>query len=382
MKTSQTTTKYTIRALAGLLTGLMAFTALGEGKNAPEASDVAHPSEKTEVIEKMLEIGKVLLPLTPQMFISSQDGASLKSEKAEDDVVPEVQRLLRTGANPHSVKIVGFSLPEVERQGMFSTTSSGSRGFVVPADAQGDGISLLTFCESVKCWKLALIFMAYDGERNLAIMKADLQLAQLVDKAGKGDVTAQKNLAKMLSDGISPLYKDITAAIKYYEMAAAKNDPESQRILGNIFSKQGAVISPKSAIEWYKKAVDNRDAQALYELGVLYEIGWGVQEDMKRALELYTQSMELGCASAQNEIGYRLFNGGSMDKDIPHALALWEMASAQNNALAMCNLGGCYELGLGVTKDLEKARSWYRRAVECSTGKNKANAKKYLARLE
>ena len=349
----------------------------------PQADEVAKALEKAKAVEKMSEIGNILLPLMPQMLISSQGGASLKSEKAEDDVLPEVTRLLHEGADPLRVKIVGFSKPKVERMGMFaSRTSSGSAGRVVSVDDPSDGITLLAYCESVNCWKIASAFMAYNSQRNTEIMKTDAQLAQLSGAAAKGDIVAQKRLATMLLNGTSPLQKDVATAIKYYEMAAGQNDAEAERLLGNIYSEQGSVKSSKQAVEWYTKAVAKRDAQAMYELGLCYQRGFGVEKDMNKAIAFFTQSMELGCADAQNIMGYFLFGGEHLAKDQARAIALWEKAASQNHAMAMCSLGWSYQQGEGVTKDLEKARSWYRRAIECSTGESNAYARKLLEQMD
>jgi TPR repeat protein len=349
----------------------------------PQANEVAKALENAKEVERLSEIGNILLPLMPQMYISSQSGATLKSEKTEDDVLPEVTRLLREGADPLRVKIVGFSKPKVERMGIFaSKTSSGLAGRVVSVDDPRDGITLLAYCESVNCWKIASAFMAYNSQRNALTMKTDAQLAQLSGAAAKGDIAAQKRLATMLLNGTPPLHKDIATAIKYYEMAATQNDAEAERLLGNIYSEQGSVKSSKQAVEWYNKSTAKRDAQAMYELGLCYQSGFGVEKDMKKAIEFFTQSMELGCADAQNIIGYFLFGGEHLAKDQGRAITLWEKAAAQNHAMAMCSLGWSYQQGEGVAKDLEKARSWYRRAIECSTGESNAYARKLLEQMD
>src|SRR5689334_13332528 len=39
-------------------------------------------------------------------------------------------------------------------------------------------------------------------------------------------------------------------------------------------------------------------------------------------------------------------------------------AAEQGNTDAQCNLGGCYEYGIGVEKDEQKAVEWYQKAAE------------------
>jgi TPR repeat protein len=39
------------------------------------------------------------------------------------------------------------------------------------------------------------------------------------------------------------------------------------------------------------------------------------------------------------------------------------LAAAQGHALAQCDLGVCYENGIGVIKDTAEAEKWFRREV-------------------
>jgi TPR repeat protein len=71
----------------------------------------------------------------------------------------------------------------------------------------------------------------------------------------------------------------------------------------------------------------------MYNLGVLYEHGQGVEQDYKRARRWY------------------------------------EKAAACGDASAMYNLGLLYANGRGVEQDYEQARRWYEKAVKAGYGK-------------
>lgn len=45
-------------------------------------------------------------------------------------------------------------------------------------------------------------------------------------------------------------------------------------------------------------------------------------------------------------------------------MAWWRKAAEQGHVAAQSDLGYCYHLGLGVTKDAQAAAEWYRRAAE------------------
>lgn len=64
-------------------------------------------------------------------------------------------------------------------------------------------------------------------------------------------------------------------------------------------------------------------------------------------------------------------------KQYSEALVWYEKASKYNNAAAFWNLGNCYENGIGVERDLNKAKEWYLKAKEAGNW----GAKEALERL-
>ena len=82
------------------------------------------------------------------------------------------------------------------------------------------------------------------------------------------------------------------------------------------------------------------DAKAQYNLGVCYETGRGVEQDIKKAVELFRK------------------------------------AADQGHAMAQYNLGHCYRTGEGVEKDIKKAAEWYRKAADQGYEPAKATLKK------
>ena len=60
---------------------------------------------------------------------------------------------------------------------------------------------------------------------------------------------------------------------------------------------QGVDVNYKKAIEWYKKAAEQGDAQAQYNVGVMYEFGpQGVDQSDSMAMRWYAK------AAAQNDV--------------------------------------------------------------------------------
>ena len=58
----------------------------------------------------------------------------------------------------------------------------------------------------------------------------------------------------------------------------------------------------KSAIRWLREAAKNGDAEAQYELGLLYEQGEGVAADKVEAGRFYRQAATGGFAKAEERL--------------------------------------------------------------------------------
>ena len=74
------------------------------------------------------------------------------------------------------------------------------------------------------------------------------------------------------------------------------------------------------AVEWYLKAVENDNEEAMRSLGFLYEMGNGVPKDDKKAFELYKKSAERGSAIAQLSLAYCYLDGIGIQKNNTQAI--------------------------------------------------------------
>ena len=59
----------------------------------------------------------------------------------------------------------------------------------------------------------------------------------------------------------------------------------------------------KQAFYWYQKSAKQGDAQAQYNLGMLYEYGHGTAVDEEQVLYWYQKSAEQGFEQAQLDLG-------------------------------------------------------------------------------
>ena len=84
----------------------------------------------------------------------------------------------------------------------------------------------------------------------------------------------------------------------------------------------------------------------MYNLGVMYEHGLGVEQSYERAFEYYEQAADLGLATAQYSLGVMYYKGDGVERDIAKAREWWTKAAAQGNENAINGLKQLDELGL------------------------------------
>ena len=81
--------------------------------------------------------------------------------------------------------------------------------------------------------------------------------------------------------------------------------------------------------------------------------------DYKTALREWKPSAEQGDADAQYNLGVMYANGRGVDQNYKTAVKWYTLAAEQGHATAQYNLGGMYAGGLGVLQDNLYAHMWW-----------------------
>lgn len=105
------------------------------------------------------------------------------------------------------------------------------------------------------------------------------------------------------------------------------------------------------------------DAQAMNNLGTLYDQGNGVEPDIGRAFHWFAASANAGNPSGMNNYGRMLEQGRGAPSNPEEAARWFDKAARQGQPEAQFNLGFLYEHGRGVPKDEQAAAAWYSRAA-------------------
>ena len=114
-----------------------------------------------------------------------------------------------------------------------------------------------------------------------------------------------------------------------------------------------------TAVQEFKKAAEQGNAEAQFNLGVMYSNGRGVLQDDKEAVRLYRLAAEQGIAQAQYNLGIMYNNGEVVLQDYKEAVKWYRLAAEQGKANAQFNLGNMYANGRGVIQDNVYAHMWW-----------------------
>jgi TPR repeat protein len=174
---------------------------------------------------------------------------------------------------------------------------------------------------------------------------------------------------------------DYATALRLWEPLAEQGNAEAQYNLGVLYAYgKGVVQDYKTAVKWFTLAAEQGDAKAQYNLGLIYSYGGltrdiitavrkylndeDVTQDYTAAVKWFTLAAEQGNAKAQSELGEMYAYGQGVAQDYKTAVKWYTLAAEQGNASAQYNLGVMYHKGQGVAQDYKTAVKWFTLAAE------------------
>jgi TPR repeat protein len=195
--------------------------------------------------------------------------------------------------------------------------------------------------------------MCYKNNKGIQISsKNDSIAAEWFYKSDKnGNIKAKKELNKLNIEPICNLYDNTI----YYPL-----NVEDEIIVAKYFYNKNDY---NRAVYWYKKAAEQEDVEAQYNLGVCYENGYGVTNDYSQAVYWYKKSADQGYADAEKklrELGQITYN----QSNINDSFYKIKKSAEEGDAEAQYKMGDCYYNGGGVIKDYDQAFYWYKKSAE------------------
>ncbi|BBB23860.1 tetratricopeptide repeat family protein [Isorropodon fossajaponicum endosymbiont JTNG4] len=186
--------------------------------------------------------------------------------------------------------------------------------------------------------------------------------------AQQGDVKAQHNLGIMYGSGKAGSVNN-KKAFYWFEKAAINNFAESQRSLAIMYLQgMGVEEDTITGMYWLKKAANNNlmNAQAL--LGNIYATSKYVKPDAIKSTRWRIKAANQGDLKSQRSVhgAYRFGYGVTVDK--VRSIKFLEAAAAQNDKRSIHDLAMIYKSinadQFGLITDYNKAKSLFEKAAD------------------
>ena len=214
--------------------------------------------------------------------------------------------------------------------------------------------------------------------------------------AALGYVSAYVRLGYFNIEGIG-IPVDYKQSFQWYRKAAKTGDSFGQDRLGYFYSHgldreqewihltncwDGIKNDYQKALKWYLRSANQGHKNSQYLLGFMYSHGTinadqgtkcidnidleipGIPLDYQEAIQWYTKAAEQGQRVAYRKLGYfYLQNNEVVKKDPKKAFECWLQGAEKGDFFSSYRVGICYEQGIGVPQNDNKALEWFTRAA-------------------
>lgn len=145
---------------------------------------------------------------------------------------------------------------------------------------------------------------------------------------------------------------------------ADAGDAEAQYQIALMYEKgDGTKIDTQQTLKWLLKAAEQGNAKARYKLGWMYANGIIVRQDYFLAAKYYRLGATFNNdAESQYRMGELHFNGRGVENDYGKAIEYYQLAAKKGHAAAQYILSSMYEEGWGIKQDLVMAYVWLKLA--------------------
>ncbi len=204
-----------------------------------------------------------------------------------------------------------------------------------------------------------------DNIDNITDNNSDVNVADNTDNNSDNNIENTDNIENKDKNDISDFTSEelYTLALDYQTGRSKENNFE---LAYECYMKTGNGGTDDAEI-----------AQAMYELGVRFAGGNGVEQDYEKAKNLFEKAKRSNNQSAVNALGMMYVNGDGVDVDYEQALFLFNASTAAGSDIGMYNLAFMYENGYGTDVDLSTAEMYYKMSADMGN----ASAQKAYERL-
>lgn len=152
-------------------------------------------------------------------------------------------------------------------------------------------------------------------------------------------------------------------AMIYYEGEGSPSDDieAMKRFLGLNYALAGESVGKNyvKAAKWFRKAAEQGNAEAQYYFGLMCNKSEGMPENYIEKVMRTRKAAEQEESKSQFHLGLSYAEGAGVRKDNIEAVMGARKTAEQGYAYAQYNLGWMYFSGEGVTKDAVEAYAWF-----------------------
>lgn len=211
----------------------------------------------------------------------------------------------------------------------------------------------LTLLALVLC--ALLQFVSAYTEGHAASKSGDI--AQILQKAEKGDSSAQYRVATMYQTGEGTAVDEEKASYWYLKAARQDITAAQTRIGAKLIRGLGIEKNERAGIQWLEKAASKNDGLAQVLLSSIYLDS--SPQDFEKAFYWMLNAAKTGVVPAQYEVSRMYVKGIGTGVDYTQGVYWLEKAAEGGSPSAMKALGAAYYKGLfGLKHDPEKGKHW------------------------
>ena len=181
--------------------------------------------------------------------------------------------------------------------------------------------------------------------------------------------TYGEEMLERAEQGNSDDYYDM---FMFYELGESVSNPR-------VKVGEGIQQNDIEAVKWLRKAAENGDKSAQFELGRRYHIGHVVPFDQRKAVKWLSMAAEQEMGKARRLLGViYLLGSRNLQADHVEAVKWFRLEAKRGNTHGQYQLGNCYERGFGVPQDYVLAHIWF----NLSASQNNESSSKRRTDLE
>lgn len=199
--------------------------------------------------------------------------------------------------------------------------------------------------------------------------------------AEQGYAQACRSVGQAYFNGIG-VTEDTQEGMKWITKAAEQGDFFAQRDLALKYRDGSIPRAETKAAYWLLKLAERGDKGSMYSIADYYESGVGVEQNDAEALHWYRKVSEQGHAIADDRIGVFYENGrGGTIQNYLEAIKWYKKSGERGYGVPYYRIGLLFESGKGVKQNYSQAIYWYSKSLEIRDGCGDEHKATHLARL-